>query len=70
MLLKKNSFISPIGHKKWWENSPNGSFGPKIYPEFGTIPSGGGQNHPTQSQFQDVRAFARQSTLDCYQKLL
>ena len=23
------SFISPVGHKKWWENSRNGSFGPK-----------------------------------------
>ena len=52
------SFISPVGHNIWWENSRNGPFGPKndpktqIWPflrsflgsKFGTIPSGGGQN--------------------------
>ena len=52
------SFIGPVGHNIWWENSRNGSFGPKndlkmqISPffrsilgsKFGTIPSGGGQN--------------------------
>ena len=48
------SFISPVGHNIWWENSRNGPFGPKndpktqIWPflrsflgsKFGTIPSG------------------------------
>ena len=27
------SFISPVGHNIWWENSRNGPFGPKNDPK-------------------------------------